>query len=181
MSKAPRLITRIALFSALCYVSGWMFVWLPNVNLMFLVVFSAGFLWGAGPGIAVGAIGMWLWTFFNPGGPTDPLTTAAQISGMAVVGLIGALFEQLRLHRGSATGRTIRLVAASILCTAAFFIPVNVVDAWLYQPFWPRFITGFTWTVASFVANGVAFPLLFHATLYLYAKERKVSWSALSS
>lgn len=181
MSKAPRLIARIALFSALCYVFGWMFLWLPNVNLMFFVVFSAGFLWGIGPGLAVGAIGMWLWTFFNPGGPTDPLTTTAQIVGMALGGLFGALFERFGMHRGTVAGNTARLVLAGGLCTAAFFIPVNVVDAWLYQPFWPRLITGFTWTIVSFVANGIAFPLLFQATLYLYAKERKVSWSAVSS
>jgi uncharacterized membrane protein len=181
MNRAPRLITRIALFSALCYVLGWMFLWLPNVNLMFFVVFSAGFLWGIGPGLAVGAIGEWLFTFFNPGGPTDPLTTFAQVFGMALGGLFGALFERFGLHRGTAGGRAVLLALAGIACTAAFFVPVNVVDAWLYQPFWPRLITGFTWTLASFAVNGVVFPLLFQATLYLYAKERKMSWRAVSS
>jgi len=158
-----------------------MFVWLPNVNLMFFVVFSAGFLWGIGPGVAVGAIGMWLFTFFNPIGPTDPLTSAAQIGGLAFGGLLGAIFGKMQFHEGSAAGRTVRLVLAGLVCTAAFFVPVNVVDAWLYQPFWPRLITGFAWTTASFVANGVAFPLLFPATRYLYQKEHKLSWPAVSS
>lgn len=181
MKRAPRLITRIALFSALCYVFGWLFLWLPNVSLMFFVVFSAGFLWGSGPGMAVGAIGEWLFTFFNPNGPTDPFTTAVQVIGMALGGLIGAAFGRLRFHEGSVAGRSVRLVIAGLACTAVFFVPVSIIDAWLYQPFWPRLITGLTWTLASFVANGAAFPLLFPATLYLYAKERKIAWSAASS
>lgn len=181
MTWGPRLIARIALFSALCYVFGWLFFWLPNVNLMYLVVFSAGFLWGAGPGAAVGAIGMWLWSAFNPGGPTDPFTTGAQIVGMILIGLLGAMFEKLGWHRGPTWLRTIRLALAGAVCTAAFFLPVSAVDAWLYQPFWPRFVIGMSWSLLSAAFNCIAFALLFTATLYLYGKERNVSWSALSS
>jgi len=181
MIWAPRLIARIALFTALCYVFGWMFFWLPNVNLMYFVVFSAGFLWGIGPGVAVGALGMWLWSAFNPGGPTDPFTTAAQIFGMSLIGLLGAAFRGLGWHLGPGWLRTLRLVVAGAICTAAFFLPVSAVDAWLYQPFWPRFVVGMIISAPAAVFNSVAFALLFTATLYLYGKEQKQSWSAVSS
>ena len=181
MIWAPRLIARIALFSALCYVFGWLFFWLPNVNLMYLVVFSAGFLWGATPGAMVGAIGMWLWSAFNPGGPTDPLTTIAQVIGMVIIGLLGAAFERFGWHRGPLWLRTFRLGLAGAVCTAVFFVPVSAVDAWLYQPFWPRFVVGMSWSAVAAGFNCLAFALLFPATLYLYGKERKISWSAPSS
>lgn len=44
MMRAPRLLARIALFSALAYVLAWACYYIPNVNLIYFVAFSAGFL-----------------------------------------------------------------------------------------------------------------------------------------
>ena len=69
MTGSVRLISRIALFAALFYVLSWGTAFLPNVNLGFLVAFTAGLLWGAVPGMLVGAVGMGIFTMFNPYGP----------------------------------------------------------------------------------------------------------------
>ncbi len=171
MNIRPRLITRIALFSALIYVLSWATAFLPNVNLAFFIAFSAGFLWGLWPGLAVGAIGMWLWTSFNPYGPASLPVMLAQVSGMATCGLIGYGFN--RMHRESTGGLSHRLwlVLAAIACTISFYLPVTVVDAWVYQPFWPRLITGLPWIGISLVANAIVFVVLFGVTLHLQRRE----------
>ncbi|MDF1544495.1 MAG: ECF transporter S component [bacterium] len=171
MTRA-RLTARIAVFAALIYVLSWVTSYIPNLNLVFFLVFSSGFLWGVRAGLMVGGTGMALWTFFNPYGPAPFPVMAAQIAGASLSGVAGHLFHSLNLHIGPRITQIIWLVLASVVCTAAFFLPVTLVDAWLFQPFWPRFIAGISWSLISFVSNAIIFSLLFHVTLRLYRSEQ---------
>lgn len=171
MMKAPRLISRVALFSALIYVLSWGTAFLPNVNFIFFVVFAAGFLWGAAPGVLTGLIGMWLWSSFNPYGPAPIPIMVAQMAGIAVSGPVGSVFRNRIWRRNKSAVPIPSLVCAATLCTLAFYLPVNAVDAWLFQPFWPRFLGGLPWAAISLVSNAVVFPLLFKVLPYLYARE----------
>jgi uncharacterized membrane protein len=171
MSPRLRLISRIALFSALIYVLSWGTASLPNVKLMFFVIFAAGFLWGGVAGLLVGAIGMALWTLLNPFGPAPLPIMAAQIVGASAGGLTGAVYRNWYQPDRPRWAVVLRLILASVLCTTLFYLPVNVVDAWLFQPFWPRFITGLLWAGISLASNALIFPLLFKAAEYLYARE----------
>jgi len=166
-----RLITRIALFAALIYVFSWVTTPLPNVNLIFFIIFAAGFLWGILPGMLVGAIGMALWSTFNPFGPAPVPIMIAQVLGASAGGIVGALTYKFRCHRKNRLTKNIWLVLAGALCTLLFYLPVNVADAWMFQPFWPRFIIGFSWAGISFVVNMIIFPLLFKVVEYLYSRE----------
>jgi uncharacterized membrane protein len=176
MIGSVRLLTRIALFSALIYVFSLVTSYLPNVNLVFFIVFSAGFLWGALPGVLVGAIGMGLWTLFNPYGPAPFPIMAAQILGASISGLIGAMARAGNWLESNGFIRQIKLAILGAVCTILFFLPVSVADAWLYQPFWPRLITSASWSLISLVTNLVIFPLLFGVTRLLYDRERISSW-----
>lgn len=170
MNLEPRLISRIALFSALIYVLSYATAYLPNVSFVFFIVFAGGYLWGAWPGILIGLLGMWLWSSFNPFGPAALPLLAAQMIGAGAGGMIGAF-----LHRQSDHGRrppgVVKLVLAAVVCTVVYYLPVNGVDAWLYQPFWPRFIGGLPWAAISVVSNVLIFPLLFGVVTRLYARE----------
>ena len=137
---------------------------------VFLIVFSAGYLWGVQAGVLVGLLGMWLWSSFNPFGPAAIPLMAAQMIGAAVGGIVGALFRRQRYHTVDRI-TSLQLMVVSVLCTAAFYLPVNTVDAWLYQPFWPRFIGGLPWAAISLVSNAVIFPLLFGVVVRLYDRE----------
>jgi hypothetical protein len=158
----------MALFSALIYVLSWGTSYLPNVNLVFFIVFVAGVAWGFVPGMLVGAVGMGLWTLFNPFGPASPPVMAAQIAGTALSGVIGAGFALKKLQHSTGRTLTFALVAAACLCTLLFYVPVNLVDAWIFQPFWPRFVAGMIWSMISVVSNAVIFPVLFRPTRFLY-------------
>lgn len=168
MSANPVLTTRIALFAALVYVLSWGTSYLPNVNFVFFIVFAAGFLWGAVPGMAVGAVGMGLWTLFNPYGPATLPVMAAQVVGASLSGPIGAWFRQMGWRGVSAHRMVSVLLVTAAICTLLYYLPVGLVDAWVFGPFWPRFLGGAIWAGISLVANMIIFPLLFPAVRYLY-------------
>ena len=68
------------------------------------------------------------------------------------------------------------LIAAAITCTLLYFVPVNLVDAWLSQPFKERFIAGMFFSSAALVGNIIIFPLLFGLLRPFYIKERNQTW-----
>ncbi len=173
MKPRPRLLARIALFSALIYVLSWATVYVPNLNLIFFIVFSAGYLWGGLAGALVGAVGMGLWTTFNPYGPADIPVMLAQVIGAALGGLIGAIAARYDLQSRSAFVRSSLMATFGIACTVLFYLPVNSVDAWVYQPFMPRFVVGLAWASIAIGANAVIFPLLFGVLRVLYEKESR--------
>lgn len=171
MTLTPRLITRIGLFAALFYVLSLSFVALPNVNPGFFVIFSAGFLWGPVPGILVGAVGMGAWTMFNPFGPALPPISAAQVIGMSQVGLFGWLVSLLKWKQWSPLTCVLLLAIAGMVSAILFFLPVNMMDAILFKPFWPRFIAGATMSLLALLTNAILFPILFVVTARLYDRE----------
>ena len=174
MNRKPFLVTRIALFSALVYVLSYGTSFFPNINLVFFIVFSAGFLWGMIPGMLVGIVGMGLWTMFNPFGPAALPIMLAQVGGAGLSGVVGAIFRKSNWKDVSSISRIIKLIIASIICTVLFYIPVNIVDAWLWGPFEQRFIGGALWALISVGSNVVIFPLLFYITLKLYEREGRL-------
>jgi uncharacterized membrane protein len=171
MIGRERLVTRIALFSALAYVMAFATAYLPNISLLYFVIFTAGFVWGPLAGTVVGLVGEGLFTTFNPYGPAPLPVAIAQVGGAVLCGLIGASLRPFGLSTMSVLRRSVVLGFVGLACGLAFFTPVSIVDAWLWQPFWPRLIAGFAWSVWALAANAVIFPLLFPVTLRLYLRE----------
>lgn len=172
MTGNSRLLARIALFSALIYVLSLGSAAIPNIKPLFFIVFSAGYLWGAFPGSLVGAIGMGLWTFFNPYGPAPIPVAFAQIFGAMLCGLTGAFFSRFIQLDNLQVRDYVLLVVAGIICTLLFFIPVSIVDAWLYQPFRVRFISSMIFSGWAILSNAVIFPLLFRLLRPFYVREK---------
>ena len=102
----------------------------------------------------------------------------AQVGGAALGGIIGGLFGRLELNKVERRKISLYMVLAAILCTIDFYLPVSVVYALVFQPFWPRFVGGMVLSLVSLVANAIVFPLLFFATRRLYERERVQSWSS---
>jgi len=170
-----RLISRIALFSALVYVLACATAFMPNVSLMFFVVFAAGFLWGFVPGSLVGLVGMGLFSTFNPFGPATAPVTLAQMIGAAPSGLIGAAFGRSHWQQAGSAARILGLGLLGIGCAVLYFVPVSAADALVFGPFWPRFLGGFSFSLIAIVSNAVIFPLLFLPLARLYQREHRAS------
>ncbi len=174
MTQRVRLVPRIALLVALIYVLSWGTSLLPNINLIFFFVFIAGFTWGTIPGIITGGLGMALWTIFNPYGPAATPVMLAQIIGASLSGPVGGFFRYRNLETKSKIFQNIVLVIAALSSTIFYYLPVNLVDAWVFQPFLPRFITGMGWSLISIVGNAIIFPLLFAALKPFLLKEKEI-------
>jgi hypothetical protein len=167
-----KIITRVAIFASLVFIFSYFSVFLYNVNPAFFIVFSAGLLWGIVPGIGVGIIGFFLWSNFNPMGPAPLPILLSQLIGISfssVVGyLAGALIKFEHFHLKVA----IILSVAGLLCGLLFHLVVDAVDAWIYQPFWPRFIGGLLFSLITIVSNSIIFPALYPALAFLQRQDK---------
>ncbi len=174
MTGSPRLVARIALFTALIYVLSWGTTFLPNINPIFFLVFSAGYCWGIMPGVLTGAMGMGLWTFFNPFGPAPLPVALAQIAGTVLIGLIGFFSRNLIKVENLNLGSYSVLTACGLLCSALFFTGVSAVDAIMFQPFKPRFVAGISFAAPAILVNGIVFPLLFRLLRPFFLREKQI-------
>jgi len=174
MKNRARTVAGMAIFTALAYVSALASVAIPNVSLIFIVVFFAGLLFGKGPGLMVGALGEFLWTSFNPYGmPAVPLILA-QVIGMACVGLGGGFLSKkafLRKHdrRGYFIFALMGLFTASV-----FQILVSITLALLYGPFWPSLFSNLYFALITVISSTLIFGFSYPIALKIYRREQPV-------
>ena len=84
-----------SLLVALTTAFGYALAGVPNVELMTMSVFVAGYLLGAPTGAVVGGASIALHSIFNPFGPAPPPVFIAQIAGFAAIGLCGGIVGPL--------------------------------------------------------------------------------------
>ncbi len=184
-------IERLALvtaFLAAVVVAGLALSYLPHVELVTLVVFSAGVLLGSGRGAVVGLVGMPLYTFANSalkGFPPSPLPLlAAQALGMALPGLAGGLWRRWWLAPG-APRRNAFLVLPLLgaLLAALYQTVTNAAFAWFMSPEsttrWAVFASGMAFGVLDVVLDGVVFAVAAPAAASILRRmaRRRGWWS----
>nr|MBN2277594.1 ECF transporter S component [candidate division Zixibacteria bacterium] len=168
-------ITRVAIFAALVFIFSYFTSLLYNVNPSFFIVFAAGFAWGIWPGIGVGVIGFFLWSNFNPFGPAPFPLLLSQLLGISFSAIIGAFAARLPITFRRLNLNVIFILALSgLLCGLIFHLIVDIVDAYLFQPFWPRLIGGLLFSLITIVSNAIIFPLL-HPVLKLMIDRGKMA------
>jgi hypothetical protein len=169
-----RFVARVALFSALAYVLALASAFfIPNVSLIFIVVFAAGAVYGLSYGLAVGGIGEFLWTFFNPYGMASLPITISQITAMMLVGALGAtLFHSRILNAVMPHGFWICGVLG-LASGLIFQIVLGVVSAWLYGPFWQSLAAGLAFALLMIVSNAVIFPACYPILVKLALREQR--------
>ena len=126
--------TRKALLASLLIAAtvalGYALAGIPNVELMTITVFVAGFLLGARLGIGVGIGAMLLHSTFNPLGMAHPFLLGAQVAGFALVGLGGGVLgpwimtirsRWLALLVSGVTGFVLTLVYQLLVNTGSFY------------------------------------------------------------
>lgn len=166
-------ITRVAIFAALVFIFSYFSAFLYNVNPAFFIVFMAGYLWGFSSGAAVGAIGFFLWSSFNPMGPAPLPIMVAQLIGIVPSGLIGALMRHFfNLEKWNYL-TALLLIMAGLLTAVLYHIPVDVMDAYLYQPFWPRLIGGTVFSLITVVSNCIIFPMFYPVLAFMSKREKR--------
>jgi hypothetical protein len=173
MSGNLRVLTRVALFAALVFVFSYISMFLHNVNPSFFIVFVAGYLWGVVPGAGVGAVGIFLWSIFNPLGPPPLPILAGQVIGISFSAVIGdAVRDSFKVAGWNLFTAGI-MVISGFLCGLFYHLVVDVIDAWLYQPFWPRLIGGLIFSLLTIVSNCIMFPLFYPVLKFMREREKE--------
>jgi len=173
MRPSPRTIARVAIFAALVFVFSYFTLLLPNVNPAFFIVFCAGYLWGLWPGVGVGVVGFFLWSNLNPSGPVALPLLLSQLVGIALSAAVGAMYSRFFPRLLNKSWQVIMLSLAGLICGLGYHLLVDVVDAWLYQPFWPRLISGAAFSLITIISNCIIFPLLYPALIFLSERESR--------
>jgi len=163
----------VALFSALAYVSALISVYIPNVSLIFIVVFAAGALFGLTAGLMVGGLGMFLWTVFNPYGMASLPITISQIAGMILVGGLGATMAGSSVVRKVVSHGFFVFGLLGLVAGLIFQIIVSLVLAWLYGPFWPSLLSNLSFALLTILSNAIIFPLCYPLLVRLKNRERR--------
>lgn len=118
----------------------------PNVELVTLVAFGSGVLLGAG-GAAVAGLMECLYALLNPWGPVHPVILGAQVAGMALVALGGALFARLDGPRWPVRRRALALGAFGALLKIVFDVMTNVATGLVFGQVRVWLLQGMVWTV----------------------------------
>ena len=85
-------VAAISVFTALSIGGAYALAVIPNVELMSLFVFTAGFLFGVHVGAVVGLFSMLIYTIWNPWGSPIIVISIAQIIGMVTFGVAGGIY-----------------------------------------------------------------------------------------
>ncbi len=88
-----------AIFIALAIAGGLARIQLPNVELLTVTFFLAGFFLGVARGLFVGSVAEFLYSFFNPYGPAAPPILIAQVFSMALAGGVGGFVRKFYAAR----------------------------------------------------------------------------------
>jgi uncharacterized membrane protein len=162
-------VAAIGVFSALAYVGSFVLMSIPNATLAILLIFYAGYYLGVTGGALTGMISALLISLFNPYGLAMLPILAAQVLAYVIIGGLGGLFADHLTFKDYRKG-IIPLSLLGLLTALTYQVPVSLMDAWLFGPFWARLTMSIGFALVTIVSNILFFALLFP----LLAKLKKV-------
>ena len=144
-----------ALLASSAIATNYLLIGVVNVKLMDLIVFTAGFLLGAGAGAGVGALTWLVYGTLNPYGFSLPVL-GATVLGETLYGLAGGALRG-RLGRVG-WGPDARLAVVGFLLTFVYDLETNVVSALTAGvPLAVALVGGGAFAVAHEASNAVFF------------------------
>ncbi|MDZ7346829.1 MAG: ECF transporter S component [candidate division KSB1 bacterium] len=149
LSKQPLLLA--AVLSALCVVTGYLFLFVPNVELITAMVFLSGAVMGPAYGLLIGGVSELIFSLFNPYGTPMPTLLAAQVLSFCCIGVCGGTFGRLQFRSS-----TIRV---GVFAALGFFLTL-IYDLLTTLSF-ALFAAGGDWQkTAAFFLQGSPFYLI---------------------
>jgi energy-coupling factor transport system substrate-specific component len=89
--------------SALCIVIGYLFLLVPNVEMITAAVFISGAIVGPGYGTLAGAVAELVYSLFNPYGAAAPPLLLVQVFCFALIGFMGGWAGRRTWQRSAST------------------------------------------------------------------------------
>ncbi len=150
-----------AILAALCYVTMLPLIGFYNVFLTLFICFAAGVMLGPGWGFLTGVVGMFLCSYFNPLGAALPPIMLAQMIGAGLSGLLGGWLSKMLTGRRAGVGIYILMGFLGLVTALFYHLLVDIVDAWLWGPFWARLQLGLISSLVTIISNIVIFVVLY--------------------
>ncbi len=149
-----------AIFAALCYVLMLPLLGLYNVFLTLFICFAAGVLLGKKWGFLTGLLSMFLCSYFNPLGTPLPPIMLAQMLGAGLSGLLGGIMSGWVVRTAPSPAKSLTYALFGIATAVIYHVIVDIVDAWMWGPFWIRLQIGIVSSLVTVVSNTIIFILL---------------------
>lgn len=148
------------IFTALSVAMGYLFLLIPNVELITATVFIAGTVVGPLWGLAVGALSELVYSSFNPYGAAMPPLLVAQVLCFALIGLVGGLFGRLTFR--SLFSRLITLGACGLLLTLLFDVLTTLsFTLFVAGTNWSKILTTFSVGISFYATHAFINTLIF--------------------
>jgi len=158
--------------SALAIAFGYLLAPVPNVELMTVTCFLAGFFLGWKQGAAVGGVSMSVYSLLNPRGMALPLVTLAQISGLSLAGCSGALAART-VGRGARV-LTAGFLLAGLAVTAVYDLLTNLALGVSLGSVPAVVVAGMAFSVLHIASNAAVFAVA--GVSLVKVAERDRSW-----
>lgn len=179
-NTGTKTIVLIGLFSAITVISGYLFLWIPNVELVTATIFTGGFLLGSYAGLVIGFVGELLLTLTNPYGTPAPPLAISQVVSMALVGGVGGLVGKKPFWYKSYKTRYLGLGLLGVLLTVFFdllttlsFAPL--IAGWNLKKIIVVFLSGIPFYLLHWLSNFLIFAILLPIILAVIEGSKLVS------
>jgi hypothetical protein len=174
----PKLTARdlcvIAVLTALCVGVSYALIGLPNVNVMDLVVFVTGFVFGAPIGVATGVLAWFVYGAINPLGFNIPIWMAT-MAGEAAFGVVGGVLGRMSHQDAGKPVNAFRfsceMALWGLIVTVIYDLFTNLVYAFAFQvPVVAAIVAGWFLPPWFGILHGVSNLLLFFSAVYPLTK-----------
>ncbi len=128
--KSVQKLTRAAFLTAVCIVLGYLFLPVPNLEMITAGIFVSGVWMGPRYGLVIGVVAETIYSVFNPMGFPPPPLLVSQVVSMALVGWTGGMMRRLLLNSNFFAGRNwivlLLLGAVGIILTTIYDLLTNL-------------------------------------------------------
>ncbi len=174
----PKLSSRdlcvIAVLTALCVGVSYALIGVPNVNVMDLVVFVTGFVFGAPIGVATGVLAWFVYGAINPLGFNAPIWLATMV-GEAAFGVVGGVLGRMSYKDAGKPFNAFRfsceMALWGLIVTIIYDLFTNLVYAFSFKiPIVAAIVAGWFLPPWFGILHGVSNLLLFFSAVYPLTK-----------
>ncbi len=179
-------IALISTFAALAVVLGYMLVYLPNIELITLMIFLSGFILGKRDGAIVGLMSSFIFVFFNPYGVSPLPLFAYQLSHYALVGFVGGLtssyMNKKEFFKPEEDLYVIKVILIFAIIGAVLTFIYDILSTLIgaitifgtLETFWITYIIGLPFTTVHLIGNTLGFIFILPGLIQLIYKYRDI-------
>jgi hypothetical protein len=174
--RATRITLLACLLTALIYAGGEALAGVPNVEVVTLLVFIAGYLLGPWWGAVVGGAGMGAHSLFNALGTVAPPLWISQVVCYAFIGFCGAWIGPRIARMSTRTLQALSSAAAGVLLVLFYQLVVNTVSFRTFAahvPLWTYVWGGIAFAAVQMVWNAALFFVTLPPTLKVLGRARR--------